>query len=389
MSTKTTKTTETLKITRTTEAAEARITKTLTREEVTEDEAAPGPTTSTETERTTRQLTEEEAADIAPRSTKMTTRVETRKEVTGDETTVTVGPTTTKFKPGGLALKDHFFFLIDINHSEKDKERMEEILVEHVKDTICVLESTSGRIINKMYIGKTYVDGTDGTTFNCLNHETWDKKGIAKRWSDHKGDGKPTDGMVVLCAFTQDDLPAGSRRSHEYLAVAMEQRLIHHFQIFDTKELPVAVNSSFDQGGISVHTNTTSKLNTCENAHAPPQPAHHASVVYMTFAYRQLLVLEDLDPNELFVLYVLVLLQENNEEEEEEDNEEEEEEEEDNEEEEEEDNEEEEEEDNEEEEEEEEDKEEDKNEEDKDEEEEEDDDKMIKKTMMIMETKKK
>ena len=77
MSTKTTKTTETLKITRTTEAAEARITKTLTREEVTEDEAAPGPTTSTETERTTRQLTEEEAADIVPRSTKMTTRVET------------------------------------------------------------------------------------------------------------------------------------------------------------------------------------------------------------------------------------------------------------------------------------------------------------------------
>ena len=64
--------------------------------------------------------------------------------------------------------------------------------------------------INLMYIGKTYIDNKMGTTFDRLNHTTWNRKGINDRWSDHKGESKPTDGMVVLCAFTQGDLPAGS-----------------------------------------------------------------------------------------------------------------------------------------------------------------------------------
>ena len=233
------------------------------------------------------EVTEDEATDIAAGSMRMSTRTVT-------ETAMTEMPTTTTTFSDSARLADRYFYLLDITHSESDKVRMEENLVEHVKDTISILESKSGEKIRWMYIGKTYIDVREGQTFNRLNHETWKEKGIDDRWNStrtrkgHKDQYYAKDGMVVLCAFTQDDLPTGSRRSHEYLALAMEQRLIHHFQIFDTNELPVVVNPSADQGSTSIHTNT-SKLNECENARAapPPQSAHRASVVYMTFAYRE------------------------------------------------------------------------------------------------------
>ena len=173
---------------------------------------------------------------------------------------------------------------------------MEENLVEHVKDTIHILESRFEEKIELMYIGKTYAD-VHGETFDRLDHNTWDRTGINDRWSGssgHKGKYYAKDGMVVLCAFTKDDLPTGSRRSHEYLALAMEQRLIHHFQIFDTDK--IAVNQTFNAGNPTAHTkDSTRDLSssiasdisyldlTCDPT--PPEPTHYASVLYMTFAY--------------------------------------------------------------------------------------------------------
>ena len=167
---------------------------------------------------------------------------------------------------------------MDITQSGKDKARMEDILVNHVKDTIRILERRSEKTIKCMYIGKTYTDVREGETFNRLNHETWK---MSDRLSDHNDKYYAKDGKVVLCAFTESDLPAGSRRSQEFLAVAMEQRLIHHFQIFETNKL--VANKTFDQGGISNHTNNCT-LRTSDSVD-PPKPNHHAYVVYMTFAY--------------------------------------------------------------------------------------------------------
>ena len=135
-----------------------------------------------------------------------------------------------------------YYRLMDITQSGKEKARMEDILVNHVKDTIRILESTSRKTIEFMYIGKTYTDVREGQTFNRLNHETWK---MSDRLSDHNDKYYAKDGKVVLCAFTESDLPAGSRRSQEFLAVAMEQRLIHHFQIFETNKL--VANKTFDQ----------------------------------------------------------------------------------------------------------------------------------------------
>ena len=202
-----------------------------------------------------------------------------------------------------------YHHLIDI--TAKDKVAMEESLVQHVKDTIDKLEEISGRGIEFVYFGKTYVDKKNPEPepepepyFNRLKPETWKNTGIKARWEDHNSKVKTAtnsrkkyvdsnyakDGMVVLCAFTKDDLPTGSRRSQEYLALAMEQRLIHHFQIFGVQET-IVMNNTFNQGRISDHTNTSgvdaddSTLNTCDAAD-PPEPEHEVYVIYMTFAYK-------------------------------------------------------------------------------------------------------
>ena len=88
--------------------------------------------------------------------------------------------------------------------------------------------------------------------------------------------------------------PAGSRRSREYLVIGMEQRLIHHFQIFDTDR--IVVNETFDAGE-TTHTKDSSHdilsisvrsdnpdLDLTDNR-TPPEAKYHAYVVYMTFTY--------------------------------------------------------------------------------------------------------
>ena len=189
-------------------------------------------------------------------------------------------------------VKRCYHHLIDITQSQQ-KVRMEEDLVNHVNNTILSLEKRSGREIELMYIGKANVN-KNGDHFNHMDPRTWTTNGIASRWNDHKVKCYAKDGMVVLCAFTEDHLPAGSRRSQEYLAIAMEQRLIHHFQIFDTRK--VLVNESFNQGKTTEHTKDAQKLSISipldKNADLDltwrepiPKPKYCAYVIYMTFTY--------------------------------------------------------------------------------------------------------
>ena len=269
MSTTTTETTKTLK---TTAAAEPiKTIKTIVRT------AAKG------------QVTQAEAAKLAPGTATMTTRT-----VTENKTTKTQATTAT-FREGKDGVS---FFLMDISHAESDKVRMEDSLIEHLKDTICILEKKSGETIKQIYIGKSYcaVDQRyKDKQFRRLNHEHWTLSGINSRWTNHQEKTKvPSDGMVVLCAFTRDDLPIDSRRSHEFLALAMEQRLIQHFQIFDTKTS--TINKDFKPGKTTNHTKNTShdtssvlsdnsKLDLTADNPIAPDPKYCAYVVYMTYSY--------------------------------------------------------------------------------------------------------
>ena len=192
-----------------------------------------------------------------------------------------------------------YHHLIDISQSNRDKVKMEENLVRQVNDAIHMIEDKSGREIELMYIGKTFVDKAVGQPFNRLDPETWIKNGIKARWEDHTSLEKKNkrnadhakDGLVVLCVFTRDDLPAGSRRSQEFLAIAMEQRLIHHFQIFDARK--ILINKTFDEGSRSPHTKSFSELSISVYSDNPeldltrsiPKPNHYAAVIYMTFAF--------------------------------------------------------------------------------------------------------
>ena len=194
-----------------------------------------------------------------------------------------------------------YHHLIDISQSNRDKVKMEENLVRQVNDAIHMIEEQSGREIELMYIGKTYAGKKVRQPFNRLDPETWIKDGIKARWEDHRSEKEDKrakrnadhakDGMVVLCVFTQDDLPAGSRRSQEFLALAMEERLIHHFQIFDARK--ILINKTFDEGSISIHTKSFSELSISvysdnselDLTRSIPKPNHYAAVLYMTFAF--------------------------------------------------------------------------------------------------------
>ena len=190
---------------------------------------------------------------------------------------------------------------MDITEFKGNKEGMEKRLVDHIKEAIQEQE-TDGNKIEWLYIGKTYVDKDKRNPFNHMNPGTWKTNGIADRWIPHQDNPEiPSDGMVVLCAFTKEHLPDHSRRSQEFLAIAMEQRLIQHFQIFDTERK--LVNDSFNQGGTSDHTNESVNTTTSFNAddttiiaidpalnissRDPPTPNHHAYVLYMTYAYKE------------------------------------------------------------------------------------------------------
>ena len=230
---------------------------------------------------------------------KTTTKTIEAAKITETTTTTT---TTVKPIPKKSDVKGPWKYrLVDITEFKGNKEGMEKRLVDHIKEAIQEQE-TDGNKIEWLYIGKTYVDKDKRKPFNHMNPENWKTNGIADRWIPHQGNPEiPSDGMVVLCAFTKEHLPDHSRRSQEFLAIAMEQRLIQHFQIFDTERK--LVNDSFNQGGTSDHTNESVNTTTSFNAgdttiiaidpalnissRDPPTPNHHAYVLYMTYAYEK------------------------------------------------------------------------------------------------------
>ena len=146
---------------------------------------------------------------------------------------------------------------------------MEQMLIAQLEDTVEKLESHPDRRIAKIYIGKTYIPrrkapGGGFVTFNRLNPNTWRMDGISSRWREHHRRGYGRDGLVVLCATTREIVPERAQMSQEDLALAMEQKLLHHYLLSHPD--PRVVNETFTAGHLAQHN-------------------YHGYAVYMAFRY--------------------------------------------------------------------------------------------------------
>ena len=89
-------------------------------------------------------------------------------------------------------------------------------------------------------------------------------KGISDRWREHHRRDYGRDGLVVLCVTTRETVPERARMSQEDLALAMEQKLLHHYLLSHPD--PRVVNETFTAGHLAQHN-------------------YHAYAVYMAFRY--------------------------------------------------------------------------------------------------------
>ena len=151
--------------------------------------------------------------------------------------------------------------------SETEVKGIKRKLVRQLESTVRELELHSDRTIAKIYIGKTYIQRrrlrVGYQTFDPLNHHTWTNNGIMQV---HRHEEYGRDGLVVLGAITRETVPERCRdRVHqEDFALAMEQKLLHHYLLSHPD--PRVVNESFSTGQAPGH-------------------RHYAYAIYMAFRY--------------------------------------------------------------------------------------------------------
>ena len=137
---------------------------------------------------------------------------------------------------------------------QTEVEAIKQKLIAQLESTVRELELHSDRTIAKIYIGKTFIQrrkkggGRGYQNLNPLKHHTWKKNGISSRWHVHKHEDYGRDGLVVLGAITKQTMPERCRdRVHqEDFALAMEQKLLHHYLLSHPD--PRVVNESFTAG---------------------------------------------------------------------------------------------------------------------------------------------
>ena len=113
----------------------------------------------------------------------------------------------------------------------------EDMLIKRVDD---IKDEIGKEKISEYYIGKTFVDATKGRDFNEQSSGTWDLKGINKRWGDPRYKGY--NGLIFLTVIRT----VKYNFTHEDFALALEQRLIHHYKI-DRKDAKIK-NPTFNEG---------------------------------------------------------------------------------------------------------------------------------------------
>ena len=123
-------------------------------------------------------------------------------------------------------------------------------LITNIDRLFQVFQTRRGKEITMFYIGKTYVRWNKKYKRNVapLDPLTWNKTGISKRWGKHKENIYGKGGMIVIAVITRDQVPttAASKVNQELYTLALEQRLLHYYQI--TKGDKRLQNDTFTSG---------------------------------------------------------------------------------------------------------------------------------------------
>ena len=124
------------------------------------------------------------------------------------------------------------------------------------KDLIPKVDRIKGDIGNRRilyyYIGKTSVDTKAGENFDRRNPNTWDTASIQGRWGDHNNPRQPEDhripdyNFLIVLTVIDAEVVDGRNFTHEDFALALEQRLIHHYKI-DKNDGDIK-NRTFNEG---------------------------------------------------------------------------------------------------------------------------------------------
>ena len=129
-------------------------------------------------------------------------------------------------------------------------QEAEDKLTEKIDTLFQDLQIQTDKEIKMFYIGKTFVRGNKKykRRVNPLNPLTWRKQGISSRWGEHKEKEYGEDGMIVIAIITRDQVPGGaaSKVKQELYTLALEQRLLHYYQI--TKGDERLHNDTFTSG---------------------------------------------------------------------------------------------------------------------------------------------
>lgn len=118
-----------------------------------------------------------------------------------------------------------------------------------------IKRAIGNRRISYYYIGKTSVDTIEGEIFDRRNPNTWDKTLIQGRWDDHKNPRQPENprdpripdyNVLIVLTVIDAEVVDERRFTHEDFALALEQRLIHHYKIDEND--PKIKNRTFNEG---------------------------------------------------------------------------------------------------------------------------------------------
>ena len=140
-------------------------------------------------------------------------------------------------------------YLVDITQLDT-LEKAEDKLVENIENIFQDLQTQTEKKITKFYIGKTFVQANQKyPKLYPLNPGSWRKEGISSRWKDHRKEEYGKDGMIVIAVIARDQVPTtvASKVKQELYTLALEQRLLHYYQI--TKGDERLHNDTFTSGG--------------------------------------------------------------------------------------------------------------------------------------------
>lgn len=130
--------------------------------------------------------------------------------------------------------KNYSFNIVDLKNAKTFGEVLDTVK-RTIRETITNLETQSDKKVAKFYIGKTFVHrkqtgGGRFQKFNELTPNSFTKKGISKRWHEHKYKDYGRDGMIVVCIVTRAVAYECRTEDQQECALILEEELQKSFR---------------------------------------------------------------------------------------------------------------------------------------------------------------